>query len=356
MLEWVPPVTGGTPVLGDRVAVIRRTVKTLDTKLARIRAGAYRPQDFIIADAKDADMAFGLLSPGPRRDATGNLLAGNANRAAYLQAMREMTGSGSIDIMLASASSVEILGQEGLFDGSPVTPAVRFNDTTDIWCQRGARYTQSHSRPFRTARVAKLRPVVDLGLYSITFSNDVESDLRTLEAYSTFRAEADPLGLRHFLEVFNPAFDVGIPAAELGHYIGDCVVRCLGGVLAAEQPLFLKLAYNGRRAMEELAGYDPARLVVGILGGAKGTTRDTFELLARAEQAGARVALFGRKINFAESPLTLVALMRRVIEREVSPVEAVRAYHATLVSKGIRPLLTMADDVEISDPVLRAEA
>jgi hypothetical protein len=270
--------------------------------------------------------------------------------------MREMTGSGSIDIMLASASSVEILGQEGLFDGSPVTPAVRFNDTTDIWCQRGARYTQSHSRPFRTARVAKLRPVVDLGLYSITFSNDVESDLRTLEAYSTFRAEADPLGLRHFLEVFNPAFDVGIPAAELGHYIGDCVVRCLGGVLAAEQPLFLKLAYNGRRAIEELAGYDPARLVVGILGGAKGTTRDTFELLARAEQAGARVALFGRKINFAESPLTLVALMRRVIEREVSPVEAVRAYHATLVSKGIRPLLTMADDVEISDPVLRAEA
>lgn len=352
----MPPVTGGTPVLGDRVAVIRRTVKTLDTKLARIRSGAYRPQDFIIADAKDADMAFGLLSPGPRRDATGNLLAGNANRAAYLQAMREMTGSGSIDIMLASASSVEILGQEGLFDGSPVTPAVRFNDTTDIWCQRGARYTQSHSRPFRTARVAKLRPVVDLGLYSITFSNDVESDLRTLEAYSTFRAEADPLGLRHFLEVFNPAFDVGIPAAELGHYIGDCVVRCLGGVLAAEQPLFLKLAYNGRRAMEELAGYDPARLVVGILGGAKGTTRDTFELLARAEQAGARVALFGRKINFAESPLTLVALMRRVIEREVSPVEAVRAYHATLVSKGIRPLLTMADDVEISDPVLRAEA
>ena len=331
-------------------------MKTLDTKLARIRSGAYRPQDFIIADAKDGDMAFGLLSPGPRRDASGNLLSGNANRAAYLQAMREMTGSGLIDIMLASASSVEVLGQEGLFDGSPVTPAVRFNDTTDIWSQRGARYTQSHSRPFRTARIAKLRPVVDLGLYSITFSNDVESDLRTLEAYSAFRAEADLLGLRHFLEVFNPAFDVAIPAGELGHYIGDCVVRCLGGVLAAEQPLFLKLAYNGRRAMEELVNYDPARLVVGILGGAKGTTRDTFELLARAEQAGARVALFGRKINYAECPLTLVALMRRVIEREVPPVEAVKAYHATLASKGIRPTLAMADDLEISDPVLSAEA
>jgi hypothetical protein len=105
--------------------------------------------------------------------------------------------------------------------------------------------------------------------------------------------------------------------------------------------------------MEELANYDSARLVVGILGGAKGTTRDTFELLARAEQAGASVALFGRKINYVECPLTLVALMRRVIEREVSPVEAVKVYQATLASKGIRPILAMADDVEISDPVLR---
>lgn len=48
--------------------------------------------------------------------------------------------------------------------------------------------------------------------------------------------------------------------------------------------------------------------------------------------------------------------MRRVIEREVSPVEAVRVYHATLASTGIRPILPMADDVELSDPILRAEA
>jgi hypothetical protein len=331
-------------------------MKTLDSKLARIRSGAYRPQDFIIADAKDGEMAFCLQSPGPRRDATGNVLPGSADRASYLQAMRDMTSSGLVDIMLASVSSAEILVQEGLFRDSPVTPAVRYNDTTDIWCQRGARYTQSPSRPFRTARLAKLGPVVDLGLYSVTFSNDLEHDLRTLEAYSAFRAEAADLGLRHFLEVFNPAFDVAIPAGELGLYIGDCIVRALGGVLAAEQPLFLKLVYNGRRAMEELAGYDPSRLVVGILGGAKGTTRDTFELLARAEQAGARVALFGRKINYAECPLALVALMRRVVEREVAPAEAVKAYHATLAGKGIRPVLALADDLEISDPILKAEA
>jgi len=37
-------------------------------------------------------------------------------------------------------------------------------------------------------------------------------------------------------------------------------------------------------------------LVVGLLGGSSGTTRDTFELLSQGEKAGARVALFGRKL------------------------------------------------------------
>jgi len=60
--------------------------------------------------------------------------------------------------------------------------------------------------------------------------------------------------------------------------------------------------------MSELCAYDPTRLITGILGGAKGTTRDTFELLHQASSAGARVALFGRKINQAEAPLELVRL------------------------------------------------
>jgi hypothetical protein len=332
------------------------TMKYLDLKLARIRSGAYQPQDFILADAKDAEMAFCLQAPGPARDASGNLLSATADRAAYLQAMREMTRSSRIDILLTSVSAAEILSQEGLFAESPVTLAVRFNDTTDIWCQRGGGYLQSPSRPFRTARLEKLRTLADLGLYSVTFSNDLDHDLRTLEAYSAFRAEAADLGLRHFLEVFNPVFDVGIPAAEIGLYIGDSIVRSLAGVMAAEQPVFLKIAYNGRRAMEQLAHYDPARLVVGILGGSKGTSRDTFELLARAEQAGARVGLFGRKINYAESPLALMALMRRVLERELTPLEAVRLYHETLAEKGIRPVLSLADDQQLSDPILKAEA
>jgi hypothetical protein len=331
------------------------TPKSLDLKLARIRSGDYTPRDFIIADAKDAEMAWGTLAPGQARSPEGALLPHAGDRAGYLGAMRDMTRSGLVDILLASVSAQEILVDEGLYADSPVTPAVRYNDTTDIWFPRGGVYGQSPSHPFRTARLGKLGPIADLGLYSITFSNHLEHDLRTLEAYSDFRAEVTAAGLRHFLEVFNPAFEVGVPPDLIGHYIGDSIVRSLAGVVSSEQPLFLKIAYNGRKAMEQLAGYDPQRLVVGILGGAKGTTRDTFELLARAEAAGARVALFGRKINGAESPLDLVALMRRVVQRELTPINAVKEYHGALEAKHLRPLTALSSDLEISDPVLRAE-
>lgn len=330
-------------------------MKTLDQKLGKIAAGAYTPADFIIADAKDAEMAYGLASPGPNRDAAGNAVGGFAPRSAYFEAIRTMVRSGLVDIMLTSASIAEVLSEEGLFSGSAVTPAVRYNDTSDIWYPRGARYGLEPSHPFRSARLKRVRAFADLGLYSITFSNSLEHDLRSLEAYSEFRAEATDQGMRHFLEVFNPAFDVGIAANELGFYIGDSIVRTLAGVVRAEQPVFLKIAYNGRRAMEALAGYDPQRLIVGILGGAKGTSRDTFELLARAEAAGARVALFGRKINFAENPVALVGFMRSVLAREITPLEAVRAYHGVLQQAGVRPTLGLAEDCEISDPVLRLE-
>src|SRR6478736_6046419 len=41
------------------------SMKSLDTKLAEIRADP-SSSAFIIADAKDADMAFGVRAPGPR--------------------------------------------------------------------------------------------------------------------------------------------------------------------------------------------------------------------------------------------------------------------------------------------------
>ena len=93
--------------------------------------------------------------------------------------------------------------------------------------------------------------------------------------------------------------------------------------------MFLKIVYHGPRAMEELVAYDP-HLVVGILGGGAGTTYDAFKLIAEAQKYGARAALFGRKINNAECQLAFVEFLRRIVDREITPEEAVRAYHAVL--------------------------
>jgi len=324
--------------------------KTLDAKLAAIRSGDYKPVDFIIADAKDGDIGFGAAAPGPDRETPGRFKP----RAFHLDAIREMTRSELVDVMLMSASTAERLADDGLFKKSAVTPAVRLNDTTDIWSARGGRYKEAPSRHHRTADVAKAREVVDLGLYSVTFSNQVDIDAENAEAYSLFRAEAAEHRMRHFLEVFNPAFDIRLAEeADIGAFINDNIVRTLAGVMSADFPLFLKLQYNGARAMEELSAYDPGHLVVGILGGSKGTTRDTFELISQAERHGARVALFGRKINLAEEPVELVRFMRAVVERELRPEEAVKAYHDGLKKRRIKPTLALAEDREISDPVLK---
>ena len=107
-------------------------------------------------------------------------------------------------------------------------------------------------------------------------------------------------------------------AEAIPEFVNDAIVRCLAGLTEAERPEFLKIAYNGPRALEELASFDPG-LVVGVLGGGAGTARDCFELIHQAEKYGARVALFGRKINLAESPLDIVRLMRAVADGAADP-------------------------------------
>ena len=97
------------------------------------------------------------------------------------------------------------------------------------------------------------------------------------------------------------------------HFINDMITRMLAGVAPAGRPLFLKIVYHGPKAMEELVRYDP-HLVVGILGGSAGTTRDAFQLLADAQKYGARVALFGRKINNAENQLAFVQFLRLIVD------------------------------------------
>lgn len=335
--------------------------RRLDRKLASIAAGTYTPDDFIIADAKDADMAFGAASVGPRPgrpdpgDAAGPGL--RRTRDEYLQAMREVAAQGELDVLLASASNGQRLAADGSLDAGPtgggVTLAVRANDTTDIWYLRHAGYSARPSRPFRTADLEAVRPFCDLVLYSMTFNNDLDHDLASLEAYRRFRSEAAAIGMRHFLEVFNPNAPVDLAPEHVGAYVNDCIVRCLAGVVAEHRPLFLKMAFNGPEALGELAEHDPS-LAIGILGGSAGTTRDAFELLHQAEASGARVALFGRKIQRAESQLDLVGLMRPVLRGELTPAAAVEHYHQALAAAGVSPHRPLAEDLLVTEPVLKA--
>jgi hypothetical protein len=329
--------------------------RRLDRKLASILAGTYTPDDFIIADAKDADMAFGVTSAGPlpgigpRHGGPGRY----RTRGAYLDAMRAQIAQGDLDILLTSASNGERLATDGSLDGD-LTLAIRANDTTDIWNQRGSDYAEVPSRPFRTADLAAIRPFCDLVLYAVTFNNDLERDLATVAAYGEFRREAAALGIRHFLEVFNPNAPVGLDPDQIGGFVNDSIMRTLAGVVEAHRPLFLKMAYNGADAVAELVEHDPS-VVIGVLGGSAGTTRDTFELLHRTQASGGRVALFGRKIQRAESQLDLVALMRPVLRGELTPADAVRAYHDALAKADIPPQRDLEADLEVTDPVLRAE-
>lgn len=328
------------------------TRSRLDDKLARIVAGAATRTDFVIADAKDADMANAITGGGLVRDALGRPGSVWKTRAEYQEAMRAVHATGHVDILLMSASNAEALTAEGLFSGGSVTPAVRLNDTTDIWLPRGGRFETIASRPFRSAAPSRVRPFCNLGLYSITFVNDLDRDHAALEAYRVFRAEAEAVGMRHFLEVFTPNVDCGLAPGDVPDFVNDMIMRTLSGLTRAERPLFLKMPFFGARPMRELARFDPS-VPVGILGGGRGTARDTFELLRQAADAGAWVALFGRKINLAESPVDLLRLMRAVVEAALTPREAVAAYHDALGQRGLAPDRRLADDQAVTETVLQ---
>ena len=323
----------------------------LDDKLARIRAGGYRRTDFIIADAKDPDMGPGLHAVGPARQKNGTAQR-LRTRDEFLQSIEAIIRQDVVDVMLTSVSNLEKLVRRNAFAGSGVKPAIRANDTTDIWRHRGASHHLAPSRPFRTASLAHVRPLTDLGLYSITFTNDVEADIASLEAFREFRADAAAHGVSYFLEVFNPNVERGLDAETMPQFVNDAIVHSLAGLTEAERPRFLKIAYNGPKALEELASYDPG-LVVGVLGGGAGTTRDCFELIHQAQKYGARVALFGRKINLAELPLDIVRLMRAVSDGALTPLEAVEDYHEALRKKNVKPMRDFAEDGEITEAVLK---
>jgi hypothetical protein len=339
------------------------TPKSLDEKLARIHADPHRARDFILADAKDADMALAIGAPGRSPEAHSGELR-YRSLAEFREIIEQIVAQKLVDIMLMSASTSEALTiQKRIFDNSPVTPAARANDTTDIHIVRGSKYPTSPSMPFRTATLDHIqcghldcKPEerhlgANLGLYSITFNNDTILDREALEEYKQFRLEAERKGFRHFLEIFDPNRPEAVEASKIPDFINDAIVRTLGGVTSKGRPLFLKMVYHGPRAMEELVHYDP-HLVVGILGGSAGTTYDAFKLLSEAKKYGARVALFGRKINNAENQLAFIQFLRLIADGEIAAEEAVRAYHGVLQKLGVKPHRSLEDDMKLHTNVM----
>jgi hypothetical protein len=326
------------------------SLDSLLSKLAEIRANP-SSRVFLLADARDADMAWGIPSFGPEPSGRGFRSA-----PAFLDEIRAVVRQGLIQILLASASTLDTLAhKERLFEKSQVAPAVRINDASDIWCLRGARYNQLPSVPFATAYIHETqfgslaaprqgKPVVNLGLYSMTFNNDLEADLRSLTSFRQFRAEAEQCGFRYFLEVFAPNAPVGLSPEEIPAYVNDSIVRALAGVPSSGRPLFLKIPYFGPAALEELVTYDPS-LIVGVLGGSSGTSFDAFQLLFDARKHGAHVALFGRKIKNAEHPLEFIRMLRGIADGELKPEEAVKLYHGELQKHGIKPRRPLGEDL-----------
>src|SRR5919204_6342495 len=162
--------------------------KSLDRKLRRIHADPHGCKAFILADAKDADMALAIGAPGKSPEAHSGELR-YRSLAEFRAIIEQIVNQGLVDIMLMSASTSEVLTiHQRLFDRSPVTPAARVNDTTDIHIVRGSKYPTEPSLPFRTATLDHIQCGhvdcqpgerhlgADLGLYSITFNNDAVLD------------------------------------------------------------------------------------------------------------------------------------------------------------------------------------
>ena len=301
--------------------------KSLDRKLARILKDR-SCNDFILADAKDGDMAYGLSAPGlsPENYASEFKFK---TLDEYRAQIREVVKQGLVDIVLMSASTSEVLTlKEGLFENTPITPAIRANDASDIWLAgQGAIYGSVPSRPFRTA---------DLDHALCGHAGCSKSEIAAKKG-------ADRKGFRHFLEVFSPNAPVN-PIEDVPKFVSDHIARTLAGVTTAARPIFLKIPYYGPKAMEALVRYDSS-LVVGILGGSAGTTLDAFQMLYDAKKYGARVALYGRKINNADHQLTFITYLRAIADGQAWPMEAVKAYHADLQKLKIKPKRSLEDDL-----------
>ncbi len=289
----------------------------MDEKLARISAGRYTRKDFLIADAKDPDMGPGLHAVGPnarqrrlglaaahprgipRLDRGGDpaghrrhhadlglqsRAAGRARRLPRLAASRRRSAPTTRPISGAIAARPTMAIRRGRSAPlrsraprrSPTSASIRSPSTTIStgMCVRSRRSRRSAPTRRRTTS-------------TISWKCSIRTSLRHLR-----RGHAALRQRRHRAR------------ARRAHQSRAAAVpqdRLQRAARARRTRLLRSLP--GRRRARRRRGHD-ARL---------------FRAHHQAEKYGARVALFGRKINLAESPLDIVSFMRLVASGEISP-------------------------------------
>ena len=82
--------------------------KSLDTKLARIHADPRGCKDFILADAKDADMALSIGAPGRSPESYPGEVR-YRTLAEFRDIITQIVEQKLVDIMLLSGSTSEAL-------------------------------------------------------------------------------------------------------------------------------------------------------------------------------------------------------------------------------------------------------
>ena len=178
----------------------------------------------------------------------------------------------------------------------------------------------------------------NLGLYSVTFNNDLAHDLRHARAVPRVprRGRAQGLSLLpRSLRPQRPGRGRARHARPLPqrHDRADARRRRPGGPAAVPQDRLSRT----RRRWRSSSG--TTRTSSSASSAARPAPRATPSSSSHdAQKYGAKVALFGRKINNAENQLAFVQFLRLIVDGVIGPVEAVKAYHAVLAKLGVPAL------------------
>jgi hypothetical protein len=312
--------------------------KTLQRKLRAWQSGSAGSGDFILADAKDADLApGGLPEPVARSQERPDATFPYRSREAFFDQIVELIEASPLDLMVLSPPAAsELTGPRGPFHASNVSPSVRMLPGLGL------------------ATGLTLDDAGPIPIFGVGHCADRSPGAAELNAYEQFRREAGAARRRHILELYPACGCDGGPPRRTGEILSDRLIHSILEVPPAARPLLVQTPYYGPRLMEGMAACLPG-VSVGVLGGPASTAFDAFQLLDESRRHGARAALFGRRIAAAEHQAAFVRLLDHVARGEASPAEAVHAYHGVLQGLRIRPLRELSEDLQPGARLFRGE-